>query len=298
MPKPGSCWAPRGDFGGQPAPVGVKAGTPLQGCGAGWREVRQPQCLPHHGTGEQEVLLQLRHSTLEAPRCLRAPSCSQHRSDSHNKGPMPKPAATLMASRAQLKVDMVQPPCTHACTSGPVLAEGACLGSGAGVWVARDGRWGELGLSWVNQSCPWAALAAGFLPSSRALVKIQGPTLGAVLAAPCETLARGRRRARLTLPTVVPSSGRKHPSFILTHPSRLLQIAPLPASPPASATPAAPPTRPATTASAASGSGRAFRGGYTAHRSCLQQRGRQSQCQRRQRARGTHHKLMPSLGHR
>lgn len=110
--------------------------------------------------------------------------------------------------------------------------------------------------------------------------------------------SRGCHGAQLTLPTPVASAGRKHPSFTLTHPSRLLQTALLPASPPASATPAAPPTHPATTASVASGSGRACQGGCTAHRSCLQRRGRQSQCQCRQKAQGAQHKLMTLLGHR
>lgn len=65
------------------------------------------------------------------------------------RAPCQNQQAMFVASRAQLEVDMVQPLCTRACTSGAVLAEGACLGSGAGVWVARDGRrggaWAALG---------------------------------------------------------------------------------------------------------------------------------------------------------
>jgi len=50
-PTPDSGWVPGGaGFGGWPAPMGTKAGTPIQGCGVGWRAAGWPQCVPHHGT--------------------------------------------------------------------------------------------------------------------------------------------------------------------------------------------------------------------------------------------------------
>jgi len=65
-------------------------------------------------------------------------------------------------------------------------------------------RWAGMGAG-GSLGCPCAALAAGFLPASRTLVKSHGPTLGAVLAAPCETPAEdatglGRRCPHRCLP--------------------------------------------------------------------------------------------------
>lgn len=199
-------------------------------------------------------------------------------SDSHNKGCSPSraargahgpnPAAALRMSRAQLDKDTVV---------------GACPGSSAGAWVARDGRAGKLGLLPATPKPPLGCSSCWFSPTFQGPCKTPQPHMRG--CAGCSM--PGRCRARLTLPAPVPSSGRKRPGFTLTHPSRLLQTAPLPASPPASTIPAAPPTRPATTASAASGSGRACPGECTARPSCLWHKGRQSQCQRRQGAQGT-----------
>ena len=199
MPKPDSCWVPGGDFVGQPALVGAKAGMLRRGRmeGSGAAPVSSPPWHP----GSRRcfcgwVAARLRpRAASEPPAAPSVVATATTRAASRAgprtvlAGPMPNLAAALTLSRAQLDEDMGQPPCTYACTSTPIPAVGACPDSGAGVRVTRDGRMEKLGLLWVNRSCPWAALADGFLPSSRALVKSRGATLGAVLAAPWETPA-------------------------------------------------------------------------------------------------------------